>query len=130
MKPLKLNMLTFDSIVKQCDRPAFVVFGAVYNSDCRALFYKLPEYAKKLDKRMYFAIADIDVVLEYFYEYEVVNMPTTIIFEDGKPYARVEGPLRYEDIDRMIYNFFGYLPYYQSITIRGENRVDKRQDLY
>ena len=111
MKPLKINLLAFESAVLQSEIPVLLVFGAMWDTDSRMLFSLLNSYADKLDKKVKLGIVDYDYVPDIFSEYEVFDIPTMMIFEDGKPFERRVGYHGSDDIDKILHHFFGYLPY-------------------
>ncbi len=111
MKPLRINLLGFESAVLKSDLPVLLVFGAMWDADSRILFDQLKWYGEKLDGTLKTGIVDYDAVPDIFSEYEVFDIPTMIIFEDGKPFERRVGYHDSSDIDKMLRHFFGYLPY-------------------
>lgn len=115
MRPLKINLLGFDSAVIQSEIPVLLVFGAVWDPDSRKLFYQLNWYAEKLEGKLKTGIVDYDYVPDIFSRYEVSEIPTLMIFEDGEPFERRSGYHGSTDIDKMIHHFFGYLPYSKKI---------------
>lgn len=120
MKPLPINMLGFESAVLRSKIPVLVVFGAIWDYGSSALFNHMVWYGEKLDGKMKTAIADIDVVIELFYKYEIIDLPTMVIFENGEPFKkRKVGYYSDTDIDEFLYSFFGYLPYESRYKFRG-----------
>ena len=111
MKPLPVNMLAFESAILKSDKPVLVVFGAMWDSGSRTLFNLLEEYGEMLDGKMVTAKADIDYVPELFCDYNVVDIPTMIIFDGGEPFKPFVGYHGFADIDKYLYSFYGYLPY-------------------
>lgn len=111
MRPLKISLLTFESAVLQSQLPVLLVFGAMWDIDSLHLFKQLEWYGEKFDGKMKTGIVDIDYVPDIFIDYEVYDIPTMIIFEDGKPFERRVGYHDQHDIDKYLYRFFGYLPY-------------------
>ncbi len=110
-KPLKINAWNFDDYVLPSELPALVAFGADWLIDSLRLCSCLEWYCHRFDGKMIVAFADIDYVPELFYRYNVTEFPTLIIFEDGKEFARLEGFKHHQQIDDLIFKFYGYLPY-------------------
>ncbi|MBQ4317086.1 MAG: hypothetical protein IJC20_02440 [Clostridia bacterium] len=111
MKPLKINLLGFESAVLQSEIPVLLVFGAMWDADSRMLFSLLDKYKDKLDGKVKLGIVDYDYVPDIFSEYEVFDIPTMIIFDDGKPEIRHTGYNGSDDIDKILHHFFGYRLY-------------------
>lgn len=111
MRPLKINLLGFDGAVLQSDIPVLLVFGAMWDVDSRMLFSQLEWYAEKLNGKLKTGIVDYDYTPDIFSQYEVYEIPTMIIFEDGKPFERRTGYTDSTDIDKILKHFYGYLPY-------------------
>jgi len=115
MKPLRINLLGFESAVLQSDIPVLLVFGAMWDVDSRMLFSQLDYYGEKLDGKVKIGIVDYDYVPDIFSEYGVFEIPTMVIFEDGKVVERKTGYDGSKDIDKLLHHFFGYLPYSSKI---------------
>jgi thioredoxin 1 len=100
MKPLRVNMLAFESAILKAEKPVLVVFGAMWDSPSRMLFSLLDEYGEKLDWKVITAKADIDYVPELFAEYGVTEIPTMIFFDGGVPFEPQVGYHGFADIDK------------------------------
>ena len=111
MKPLKINPLAFETTVLKSDVPFLLVFGAIWDINSRMLFSQLERYGEKLNGKLKIGIADYDKVPDIFSKYEVSDIPSMIIFEDGIPVDRQKGYNGPADIDKFLHHFFGYLPY-------------------
>ena len=108
---LKINAWNFDDYVLASELPSMIAFGADWLYDSLRLCDCLEWYCHRFDGKMIVGYADIDYVPELFYRYNVTVFPTVIIFEDGELFTRLEGFEYREQIDDLIYRFFGYLPY-------------------
>lgn len=111
MKPLPVNMLAFESAILKCEKPVLVVFGAMWDRGSRTLFALLEEYGEKLDGKLVTAKADFDYVPEIFCDYNIQEVPTMIVFDGGEPFKPYVGYHGFDDIDKYLYSFYGYLPY-------------------
>ena len=110
-QPLKINAWNFDDYVLTSDLPAMVGFGADWDIDSIWMHNALQWFAHRFDGKMIVAYANIDYVPTLFYRYEIFDMPTVIIFEDGKEFSRLVGYKYHGQLDEMVDKFFGYLPY-------------------
>ena len=111
MLPLRINELSFQHLVLKSDIPFFLVFGADWNIDSLALYEDINKYCEKVDGLIRFGIVDYDYLPEIFCDYKIMEIPTIMIIEDGKEFARKEKYGGCIDIETMLYKFFGYLPF-------------------
>ena len=110
MKPLRINLLAFDSVVMKSEIPVLLVFGAIWDNKSRRLFDSLDRFAEEYDKKVKFGKVDYDYVPDIFHDMEVFDIPTIMMIEDGKVFERKLGN-DYRDIKKMLDHFFGVLPY-------------------
>ena len=111
MLPLKINELSFEDIVLKSDIPFFLAFGAYWDVASLALFREIENYSAKFDGLIRFGILDYDYLPEIFCDYNIKEIPTMMIMEDGKEFSRKEKYGGNIDIETLLYKFFGYLPY-------------------
>lgn len=110
MKPLRINLLAFDSAVMKSEIPVLLVFGAVWDNKSRKLFDSLDRLGEEYDKIVKFGKVDYDYVPDIFHDMEVFDIPTIMMIEDGKVFERkLASDSR--DIKKMLDHFFGVLPY-------------------
>jgi thioredoxin 1 len=88
---LDLSDATFEREVLQADRPVVVDFWAPWCGPCRAVEPVLRQLESEHGERVAFARLDIDENLQTASRYEVLSIPTVILFEGGEPRETVIG---------------------------------------
>jgi thioredoxin 1 len=87
----ELNDTTFDEVVRSADRPVLVDFTAAWCGPCQAIAPILEDIASEQADRLQVVKIDVDANPETTLRYEVMSMPTLILFKDGEPQRRLVG---------------------------------------
>jgi thioredoxin 1 len=90
-KIVTLDDATFDEQVKAADVPVLVDFWAEWCGPCKMIAPVLEEIAEEQAGRLQVAKLNIDDNLDVTRRYDVMSIPTLILFKDGEPRARLIG---------------------------------------
>jgi thioredoxin len=88
---LDLSDATFEQEVLQADKPVVVDFWAPWCGPCRAVEPVLQQLEGEHGERVRFARLDIDENLQTASRYDVLSIPTVILFEGGEARETVVG---------------------------------------
>lgn len=95
-----LDEKTFDEFIKE--DTVVVDFWAAWCGPCKMMHPILDETAKELDGRAKFAKVDVDANGELAQRFQVMSIPTLIVFRDGQQVDRVSGVLPKDELIKMI----------------------------
>ena len=86
-----LTDATFDENVKSSDVPVLVDFWAEWCGPCKMIAPVLEEIAAENAGKVRIAKLNIDDNLDVTRRFDVMSIPTLILFKDGEPKARLIG---------------------------------------
>ncbi len=90
-KIVTLDDATFDEHVKVSDVPVLVDFWAEWCGPCKMIAPILEEIADEQAGKLQIGKLNIDDNLDVTRRYDVMSIPTLILFKDGEPQARIVG---------------------------------------
>lgn len=81
----------FKAKVLQSDKPVLVDFYADWCGPCRAMAPTIEELAHELNGTAVVGKVDVDANQALAEQYQVMSIPTLIVFKDGQPAVRFSG---------------------------------------
>jgi thioredoxin 1 len=82
---------TFDENVKASDVPVLVDFWAEWCGPCKMISPVLEEIAQEHEGKIRIGKLNIDDNLDVTRRFDVMSIPTLILFKDGEPQVRLIG---------------------------------------
>jgi len=103
---LAVNQDNFQREVLQSTVPVLLEFGAVWCAPCKRLEPILKQLGEEWQGRVRIAKLDVDESSELTMKFQVMSVPTVMLFVDGKMQQRVTG---LQQRDRLIEKFEPFL---------------------
>lgn len=98
----KVTDETFDSEVLSSDLPVLVDFWAAWCGPCRMIAPVVESLAEDYRGRLAVAKLNVDENPDTASRYQVMGIPTLILFKGGQPVERFVGYLPKEDLERRV----------------------------
>ena len=102
----KLSEATFQSEVIDSEMPVLVDFTAVWCSPCKMLDPIVKQLAQDWEGKVKVVKLDVDDNPQMTIDYNVLGVPTLMLFKGGKPVERLSG---YQPKDRLVKKFSPHL---------------------
>ncbi|MBQ9792590.1 MAG: thioredoxin [Clostridia bacterium] len=91
MEPIVINTENFENEVKKNEKIVLVDFYATWCGPCKMLAPVLEQVADEVKDKAVIGKLDIDESLDIAKEFNVMSVPTMILFKDGKEVDRIVG---------------------------------------
>ncbi len=86
-----LSTTTFDEVIGGSENPVLVDFWAEWCGPCKMIAPILEEIAAEQGEKIKIAKLNVDEAAEIARRFEVMSIPTLIMFNDGVPTKRIVG---------------------------------------
>jgi thioredoxin 1 len=103
----KVSISSFQSEVLDSPVPVMVDFTAVWCGPCKMLEPVIQQLAEEWQGRIKFVKLDVDDHPELAMQYQVMGVPTLMLFDQGGPVERVTG---YQPKEKLQNKFRAFLP--------------------
>ena len=101
-KPIEVDDTQFDQVVLKSAKPVLVDFWAPWCRPCLMVAPILDELAEEYSERVTIARMDVDQNGKTAAQYQVMSIPTLLLFKDGKPIANIVGFRPKEELKRSL----------------------------
>jgi thioredoxin 1 len=97
-EPFNVSDATFENEVLKSNLPILVDFWAEWCMPCKALAPTVHEIVQKYDGKLRVAKLDVDANVNTTMQFQVMGIPTLILFKDGKAVERTTGLISKEKL--------------------------------
>ena len=88
---IKITAENFESVVLNSEKPVLLDFWATWCGPCKMIAPVLEEISEEYGDKIVVAKLDVDEVPAIAGKYNVMSIPTLVVFEDGKEVNRLVG---------------------------------------
>ena len=103
---ININDTSFEKEVLKSSVPVLVEFGAEWCGPCRQMEPLLEQLAAQWDGKVRLAKIDVDESVNITLQFQVMSVPTLILFVDGEARQRVSGK---QPQDRLVEKFAPFI---------------------
>ena len=92
-EPFEVTDATFDAQVIQSSTPVLVDFWAEWCHPCKAIAPAVRQIAQEYDGKLKVGKLDVDANANTTMQYQVMGIPTLILFKNGQEVERIKGSI-------------------------------------
>lgn len=100
--PVDVTADNFDKEVNSSDIPVLVDFWATWCAPCRMVAPHIEEIAKEYQGKIKVCKVNVDEAPEIASRYQIMSIPTLMIFSQGKILEKKVGSLSKSEIEKLI----------------------------
>ncbi len=97
----------FHQEVEKSEIPYIVDFWAIWCAPCSMVASVLEEIAKEQEGKVKIGKINVDNEIKIANEYAIVNIPTIVIFNQGKEVERIVGAVPKDHIEKKLKKYIG-----------------------
>ena len=109
MKMKEVSTENFDKEVLDEKLPVVVDFWADWCHPCDAIKPHLERLSEEYNGKIKFVTLDVEKNSDIATKYEVMNLPTLLIFKEGRVYGAIVGTYPYSKLKKEILGILGLL---------------------
>ncbi len=101
-KPVSIDDSNFEQMVLQAEKPVLMDFWAAWCKPCLMVAPILDELAEEYNGRINFVKMDVDQNPKTAARYNIMSIPTLLIFKNGEPVSHIAGFRPKEELKRSL----------------------------
>lgn len=98
---IELTEQTFDNYLQNAEKPVLIDFYATWCGPCKRLKPELEKFNESNDT-VSVATVDVDKFRDKLDKYNVMSVPTLILFKNAKETKRVSGFMSQEELNKFV----------------------------
>ena len=102
MAELKITGENFEEEVLKSDKPVLIDFWATWCGPCKMMGPVVEQLATEYEGRVKVGKVNVDEEMELAQKYQVMSIPTFLLFKEGKVEKQVMGARPKEDLEAML----------------------------